>query len=108
MSTKSKKASGLSRVREKMATQQRQKRQKGQKRQKRQQIQQSGSAAKSSRISQEDKNLMYKKELFYAKKLLSVLEKLEKQKKKEFDSYTGSSNIFKHRIQNRLIVLTTL
>ena len=73
-----------------------------------QQIQQSGSAAKSSRISQEDKNLMYKKELFYAKKLLSVLEKLEKQKKKEFDSYTGSSNIFKHRIQNRLIVLTTL
>ena len=51
-------------------------------------------------------NLMYKKELFYAKKLLSVLEKLQKQKKKEFNS--GGSNIFKHKIQNRLIVLTTL
>ena len=53
-------------------------------------------------------NLMYKKELFYAKKLLSVLEKLQKQKKKDFNSYTGGSNIFKHKIQNRLLVLTTL
>ena len=66
----------------------------------------SASDTKKKSLSPKSEELLYKQELFYAKKLLAVLEKIHQNKKKKLIS--SDSNDFKNQIQERLVALTSM